>query len=170
MKNKIGLAQILTLVSVLMILAMIVAMVTPCWEYETRERIDGKMTVVEKECSISGFVWFPRDHNDLVKNYEKDTDTEFVINDEVTMPALLLLLGVALSIFALMKSKSLIGPLSAFGLGLYSIYGYLASDFIKTASCWNRNLTLSYVATGVSFVCVVLFIVTTILKKKAAKV
>lgn len=170
MKIKIGIAQILTLVSVIMILVMIAAMFTPCWQYETRERVDGKMTVVEKECSINGFVWFPKDHSGLVKNYEKENDVEFVINDEVTMPALLLVLGVALSIFALVKSKTIIGPLAALCLSAYSIYGYMASDFIKTASCWNRNLTISYIATGVSFVCVAVFIVMKVLKKKAAKV
>lgn len=170
MKNKIGLAQIFTWVSVLMIAVMIAMMFTPCWEFETRERINGKMTVVEKECSIAGFVWFPEDNDGLVKNYEKETDTEFMINDEVTMPVLLMLLGVALGIFALVKSKSLIGPLAAFGLALYSVYGYHASDFIKTASCWNRNVTVSYIATAVGLVCVVAHIVVVILKKKAAKV
>ena len=174
MKNKIGLAQVFTWVSVLMILVMIAMMFTPCWEFETRKRIDGKMTVIEKECSIAGFVWFPEDNDGLVKNYEKETDTEFVINDEVTMPVLLMVLGIALSIFALVKSKSLIGPLAAFGLALYSVYGYHASDFIKTASCWNRNVTVSYIATAVGFVCVVAYIVVHIValisKKKAAKV
>ena len=171
MKNKVGLTQIFTWVSVLMILVMIVMMFTPSWKYETKERgEDRKMVTVTKEASIAGFVWFPEDHKGLVKNYENETDTEFVINDEVTMPALLLVLGVALSIFALVKSKSLIGPLAAFGLGAYSIYGYHASDFIKTASCWNRNVTVSYIATAVGLVCIVAHIVVVILKKKAAKV
>lgn len=170
MKNKIGLAQIFTWISVLMILVMIVMLFTPSWKYETKERVDGKMTTVEKEPSIAGFVWFPSDHKGLVKEYEKASDTEFVINDEVTMPVLLMLLGVALGIFALVKSKSLIGPLSAFALGAYSIYGYHASDFIKTASCWNRNVLVSYVVAAVSLVCVVAYIVIWALKKKAAKV
>lgn len=170
MKNKIGLAQVFTWVSILMILVMIVMLFTPSWKYETKERIDGKMTTVEKEPSIAGFVWFPSEHKGLVKEYEKTTDAEFVINDEVTMPVLLMVLGVALGIFALVKSKSLIGPLAAFALGAYSIYGYHASDFIKTASCWNRNVTVSYIATAVGLVCVVAHIVVVILKKKAAKV
>ncbi len=172
MKNKIGLAQIFTWVSVLTIAVMIAMMFTPCWEFETRERINGKMTVVDKECSIAGFVWFPEDNSGLVKDYEKETDTEFMINDEVTMPVLLMVLGVALGIFALVKSKSLIGPLAAFGLALYSVYGYHASDFIKTASCWERNVTVSYIATAVGLVCVVVHVVILISKKmkKAAKV
>lgn len=171
MKNKISCAQIFTWISVLMILVMIVMMFTPSWVYETKERgEDRKMVTVTKEPSIAGFVWFPEDHKGLVKNYENSTDTEFMINNEVTMPVLVMLLGVALGIFSLVKSKSLIGPLAAFGLGVYSIYGYHISDFIKTASCWNRNVIVSYVATAVGLACVVAHILVMILRKKAAKV
>ena len=174
MKNKIGVTHIFTWLSVLMILVMIVMLFTPSWEYETKERDPEtkKMVEVTKTPSISGFVWFPKDHKDLTKQYEKDYDTKMVTNDEVTMPALLLVLGVALSVFALIKPNTLIGSLSALGLGLYSVYGYMTSAFIKTSSCWSRNLTMGYVAAGVGLVGVVFFVVMTILKKKkkAAKV
>lgn len=174
MKNKIGLAQIFSWVSVLMILVMIVMLFTPSWEYKTKEKDPetNKRVEVTKTPSISDYVWFPKDHKDLTKQYEKDYDTKMMINDEVTMPVLLMVLGIALGIFALIKSKTLIGPLSALALGAYSIYGYHASAFIKTASCWSRNVTVSYIVTALSLVLVVTCIVMWALKKikKAAKV
>lgn len=171
MKNTIGGAQIFTWVSVLMILAMIVMMFTPCWEYQTKERDPEtrKMVEVTKTPSISGFVWFPKDHTGLTKIYEKEHNTEMVINDEVTMPALLLILGVALSVFALVKDKSFIGPLAALGLGIYSAYGYTASTFLQTASGWSTRLYVSYAAAAVGFVGVVFFVIVKIRKIIAAK-
>ena len=170
MEKKIHGTQILTWVCVLMLLAMIVVTFLPSWTCEVTERIDGEKVTYTQVSSISKFSWFPKDHKDLQKQFEKSSGLELNVNDEVTMPVLLLLLGVAASAFALVNPRSIIAPAAATLLGAFSIYSYLTSAFLRTAANWNTNLIVSIAATSVSVVCVALYFVFKAVEKKAKKV
>ena len=169
MEKKIQGTQILSWVCVLMLLAMIVMTFLPYWSCEVTERVDGEKITYTQTSSISSFSWFPRDHKDLQKQLEKTTGLDLVVNDVVTMPVLLMLLGVAAGAFALAKSRSLIGPVAATLLGLYSTTTYLTDAFLRTGATWSANLAVSIAAAAVGAVCVVLYFVFKILEKKSKK-
>ncbi len=163
-------APIFTIVSLLMVVAMIAMLFVPYWQTEVKEKNEeGKKVDVVKEISISEFTWFPKDYKDLQKDYEKQFDVDFIINDEVTMPALLLVLGVTLCIFSLARINSALGSLSALGLGIFSTYSYLTSNFLKTGLTWQTNLIVSIAATAVGLISTIVFLVFFIRKLQAER-
>ena len=173
--KKFNYAPILTIVSVLMILAMLVVTFIPCWQIDVTERIDGEKVTFTKDLSISSFIWNTKEYKDLSKDVQKqinevypDANWEFVTNDEAFMPALLLVFGVCLSIFSLIKMKSLLGPLSALCLGLFSLSGYANSFFLffSAYSVWTMGYYLGIAAAAVGGICVVLWLIPYVLKKK----
>ena len=170
MEKKIHGTQILSWVCVLMLLAMIVMTFLPYWSCEVTERVDGEKITYTQVSSISEFSWFPREHEDLQELFEDNTGMELNVNDEVTMPVLLLLLGVAAAAFALVAPRSIIGPAAATLLGGFSTYTYLTSVFLGTGATWSANLAVSIAATAVGAVCVALHFVFQAIEKKAKKV
>ena len=171
--KKFNYTPILTIVSVLVILAMIAVTFIPCWTLEVTERVDGEKVTYTKELSISSFVWNAKEYKDLSKNIEDQINDlypgvnwEFITNDEVLMPAIILVFGVALSIFSLIKMKSILGPISALGLGLFSLNGYKTSVFLGTATSWLYGYYAALAASIVGGICVVLWLIPFVLKKK----
>ena len=163
-------APIFTIISLLMIVAMIAMLFVPYWQTEVTEKNDeGKKVDVVKEISISEFTWFPKDYKDLQKDYEKQFDVDFIINDEATMPAILLVLGFALCIFSLARINSALGSLSALGLGIFSAYGYWTSNFLKTGFTWQTNLIVSIAAAAVGLIGSIVFLVFFIRKLQAER-
>ena len=114
---------------------------------------------MEKEISISTFVWFPKDYKELQKDYEKQFDVEMDINAEVLMPALTLVLGVALIFFSLANLRSARASVSALGLGIFGAHGYLTSYLLGTGATWAINLSVSIAAAVVGLICTVVFLV-----------
>ena len=165
--KKFNYTPILTIISVLLILAMIAVTFIPCWQLEVTERIDGEKVTYTKDLSISSFVWNAKEYSDLSKNFSKEYDAPFIINDEATMPALLLIFGVLLCIFSLRKIKGVLGPVSALALGLFSWNGYANSLFLWTSgSVWMIGYYLGLASAIVGGICVVLWAIPVILKKK----
>lgn len=165
--KKFNYAPILTIVCVLMILSMVAVTFIPCWQLDVTERIDGEKVTVTKNLSISSFVWNAKDYRDLSKDFEKEYEAEFVTNDEVFMPAMLLVFGVVLCIFSLIKNKSVLGPLSALVLGIFSWNGYANSLFLWTSgSVWIMGYYLGLASAIIGGICIVLWAIPVILKKK----
>ena len=169
MKKKM-IAPILAGLSVLMIVVMLIPMFQPFFETTIMVKgEDGKRKKEDVVISLNEYVWFPEKYNNLPDAYEDLTGWEFVINYEVTMPALVLVLGIALSIFALVKHQSIIGPLSALGLGAYSAYGFATSAFLQMGLNWQTNWYLSLATAIVGGICVALYFLPDVLKKLAEK-
>ena len=139
MKLKLTSTRIINWISVLLILVMVVLLFTPYWTYETKEKVDGKRVTVEKTISINEYVWFPKEHKDMTKEFEdlypeppkKATEEEiakmpkFWINDLVLMPALVLLVGVVVGIISLWYPDTVFSALLALALGGLGTYSYI---------------------------------------------
>lgn len=165
MKKNI-IAPILTVLSVLMIIVMLVPMFTPFFETTVTVRNEeGKREKQDVVISLNEYVWFPEKYDKIPDAYEEFTGWEFVINYEVTMPALVLVLGVALSVVSLIKIKSVIGPLAALCLGCYSAYGFTTSALLQMGLNWQLNWYLSIAAAAVGGICLVIHLLP-LLKKK----
>lgn len=160
MKKSFRGAPIFSIISLVMIVAMIVMLFVPYWTTEVSEKNEeGKKVDVEKEISISTFVWFPRDYKELQNDYEKEFDVEMDVNAEALMPAVTLVLGVALICFSLANLRSARASVSALGLGAFGIYGYLTSYLLRSGSTWIINLSISIAAAVVGLACSVVFLV-----------
>ena len=172
MKTKITGVQISSWICALLILAMIVLLFTPYWQYTTKEKNPdtGKREEVTKTISISDYVWFPRDHKDLAKDYEKTTDLEMSVNDEVTMPIVLLLLGAIGCIYGAINAKTFVAPLATLLLGAYSGMCYASSAFLKMGignGCQTRMI-VSFAAAAVGLAGLAVYIISAVAKKKVA--
>ena len=170
-EKKIYATQILSWICALMLLAMIVMTFLPYWTCEVSERVDGERITYTQTPSLSAFSWFPKEHEDLQKDFEKATGMEINVNDEVTMPVLLLLLGAVGTGFAIFNGRSVISAAAATLLGAYSTYTYLTSVFLgwgaSLGAPWSACLAVSIAATAVGAVCVALHFVFTAKEKKA---
>ena len=170
MKKSFRGAPIFSIISLVMIVAMIVMLFVPYWTTEISVKNDeGKKVDVEKDISISTFVWFPKDYKELQKDYEKQFDVDVDINAEALMPAVTLVLGVALIFFSLLNLRSARAAVSALGLGALGIYGYMTSCLLKTGYTWTINLSVSIAATVVGLVSSVVFLVFFIRRLQAEK-
>lgn len=160
MKKSFRGAPIFSIISLVMIVAMIVMLFVPYWTTEVTVKNDeGKKVDVEKDISISAFVWFPKDYKQLQKDYEKQFDVEMDINAEVLMPAVTLVLGVALIFFSLVNLGSARASVSALGLGIFNTYGYLTSYLLRTGFTWQINLIVSIAAAVIGLACSAVFLV-----------
>lgn len=176
MEKKFHIAPILSVLCILVILAMIAVMFLPYGNTRTVTHYDEEGAhYKDVTISTNDFVWFPMDYtqiqNDYIQTYYDGYDIEFsmLINDIVTMPALLLVLGVVLCIVTLLKLDSLRGALSASALGIYSAIGYATSHFWALGINWNACLITSFIATGVGLISLVILLIPIIKKKIAEK-
>lgn len=180
MKIQLTSTKIINWISILLILVMIVLMFTPYWTYETREKNPetGKREEVVKDISINDYVWFPKDHKDLTKEFEdlypeppkglskeeKEAWPKFSVNDLVTIPVLVLLLGVVVGIISLFRSHKPYSALLALLLGGFSTYSY-----ITRPEFWLGNpvphIIVSAITAAVGLVGVVWFFAKKFLKK-----
>lgn len=161
MKIELTSTRIINWISVLMILVMIVMLFTPFWSYETKEKNPetGKRETVVKEISISEYVWFPREHKDMTKEFKalypeipkKATEEEiakipqFWVNDLVLMPALVLLLGVVIGAISLWYPNVPFSCLLALVLGGLGVYGY-----ITRPEFWLGNPVPHIIVSGIT--------------------
>ena len=172
--NKLSVTRIANWISLLLILAMIAVTFLPCWTYQTKEKveIDGKKqnVTVTKEVSISEYTWFLKDHKDLTKEFEDlyEDEEDFFVNDMITAPALLMVLGVALGILSLWYQALPAGTALALLLSIVTAIGYNVSPEYGLGSCMQTVTLVSYVALGISAVGMALSVLE-ILNKKAAK-
>ncbi len=195
MKIELNSTRIMNWICVLLILVMVAMLFTPYWQYTTKEKNPetGKREEVTKVLSINDYVWFPREHKEMTKEFEaiydqinkdngitnKEDKIEFWINDMVLMPALVLMLGVVLGIVSLWYSHVPFSSLLALILGGFGIYGYVACpeygficplpEFVETAVVGNPliHIIISGITAAVGLAGVVWFIIKTVQAKKA---
>lgn len=168
MKKSI-LAPIFTILSLLMILAMIAVLFLPYFNTTINVKDEnGKRQKAETQISINDFVWFPREYKDLQKTFEEQYDIEFddYINAEVTMPAVTLVLGAVLIVFSLLKIRGIRGCLSAMCLGFYGYLAYSTSWFWCVGINWVTNMYICLAAGIVGAVGVAYHLLTYVLSKK----
>ena len=170
--KKLSFTRIANWISLLLVLAMIAVTFLPCWPYETKEKIDGERVTVTKEVSISEYVWFPREHKDLTDEFEDlyEDDEDFFINDMITVPALLVVLGIALGILSLWHQALPVASALAAVLGIATSIGYNVRPEYALGSCMNTVTLVSYIAAGVGLLLLAGSIVELVLPKtKKAK-
>lgn len=180
MKIQLTSTRIANWIALLLILAMIVLLFTPYWTYETKEKNPetGKRETVTKEISISEYVWFPKEHRDMTKEFKalypeipkKATEEEiakipqFWINDLVLMPALVLLLGLVIGAISLWYSDVPFSSLLALALGGLGAYSY-----ITRPEFWLGNpmphIVVSFITAGVGLIGLVWFFARKLIKK-----
>ncbi len=174
MKIQFNSTKIINVISVLMILVMAALLFMPYWQYESTERIDGEKVTVSHEISINDYVWFPKEHKGMTKVFEGlyENKKDYFINDLVTAPALVLVVGVLLGLFSLTYSKLPLSALLALILGVVNANGYMTRPEMQLGSACNLHLTISVITAAIGAVGVVWFIVSMFLKahsKKKAK-
>ncbi len=194
MKIELTGTRIINWICMLLILVMIAMLFTPYWTYTTKEKNEetGKREDVVKEISINDYVWFPKEHKNMTKEFDaiydkinkdngvtkKEDKVEFWINDMVLMPALVLVIGLVIGMISLWYSKVPFTSLLALflgGLGVYSYincpeYGYICPlpEFVEEVVIGNPmlHIVISAVTAAVGLVGVVWYIVKTALNKK----
>lgn len=176
MKIQLTSTRIINWISFLLILVMIVLMFIPYWTYDTKEKNPetGKREEVTKVISINEYVWFPREHKDMTKefkalypetkNEEEDKEFGFWINDFVMMPALVLAVGLIVGMISLWYSDVPFSALLALFLGGLGTYSY-----ITRPEFWLGNpvphIVVSAITAAVGLVGVVWFFAKKFLKK-----
>lgn len=171
MKAKLSITRIANWVCLLLIAAMIAVTFLPCWTYDTEERveIDGKKekVTVTKNVSISEYVWFPREHQDLGEIFEDlyEDSEDFFINDMITAPAVLLVLGIALGILSLWHQGLPVASALALLLSGWTAISYNVRPEYALGTSFGTVTLVSYIACGVSAVLLVLSVLELVLPK-----
>lgn len=146
MKNKAKQIKVCNIVCALLILALLVCQVMPFWSIE------------DHTSSIQGYVWFPSDHNALTNHFSAEVSADYVINDIILMPIVVLAAGVLGVFFCFSKSDRVWTALFPLLCGLFGVYGYLAKPVFQMGSLWQLHLVLCIAMTAAAVVSLVLYI------------
>ena len=180
MKIELTTTRVINWICVFMIVVMVAMLFTPYWQYETTEKNEeGKRVDVVKTISISEYVWMPREHRDLTKEFEdlypdppkglskeeKEAWPEFWINDLVLMPALLLVAGLILGAISLGYSNTPFSALLALFFGAFSVYSYLTEPEFKLGNP-TIHIILGAITAAIGLGGIVWFIVKAVMDKK----
>lgn len=163
--------KIINWICVLLILVMVVLLFTPYWTYTAKEKNPdtGKREDVVKEISINDYVWFPGNHKNMTKEFQKlyEEKSDFWINDLVLAPVLVLLLGTVVGVISLWYANIPLSAILALVLGGLSTHSYLTRPEFGLGNP-TVHIIISAITGVVGLVGVVWFIVKQILKRKKA--
>lgn len=124
----------LNIVSSVIMLVLVVMLFTPYWHYG-----DGQSN------SINGYVWMPTECRDLETYFEESLGEPVDLNRFISVPILLLVLGVGGIALNILKSYSAWTCLLSIPYGLIGIFGFLCDDALRLGSIWPLHLVL-YIA------------------------
>ena len=96
----------------------------------------------ETSVSIQGYIWFPSDHNDLVKYFEEATGTDHDINSILLPPILTLVLGAVGAVLCLIKADQIWTPAFPIVCGAVGAWGYLTKAVFKLGVNWPLHLVV----------------------------
>ena len=168
-KRKIS-RRIVNCICILLVFVMVGLLFTPYWQYETTEKIDGKKVPVTKEVSINGYVWIPKNHADLTKQFKAAAENpkDYKTGDMVAAPVFVLLFGVVLGIVSLFVTKLPLSAVLTLVLGGMNAYSFLKVPEMQSGMNRDLQLTFSVIAAAVGLVALVWFVIDLIIgvKKK----
>lgn len=123
----------LNILCAVLALALLILQFTPFWHFEGED---------EQSSSIQSYVWFPDSHKELDGYLSDEIGANYTINDVVTMPALVLVLGAVGIVLCLVKSDKWPVSLLPAACGAVGVWGYLTGAAFRLGSGWGLHLAL----------------------------
>ena len=131
-KNLTQRTKLVHYVCAALLLVLLVMQFTPFWHYgEAGETV-----------SISGYIWFPSDHNDLTSYLQQMVGSDFTIDTILVPCILMLLLSAAGAVLCVIKPGEWLASLLAVACGLSGVIGFLTCPALRLGSAWAMQLLL----------------------------
>lgn len=115
---------------ILFLLAGFVLQMLPYWQ-------------VSQPVSISGYVWFPRDHEDLTIHFQQTVQADFDVQSLVLYSLLQVLVPIGAVILAASRQESLWLALGAGLTGISGIWSLATKAVLRSGTFWVALLALS---------------------------
>ncbi|MBQ3222380.1 MAG: hypothetical protein IJB41_02070 [Clostridia bacterium] len=117
------------------LLVMLVLQFVPYWNFATEAG--------DASCSINGYVWFPRQHEDLTAYLQSQLGADFTVDRVYAIPAIQLITGALGIAFALLKPALPVGEICACACGVAGLWGYLTNPALRLGGGWALHLLVS---------------------------
>lgn len=127
--KKAGSASMFNLICALLMAALLVCQFLPFW------------TVEEETVSISAYVWFPSNHNNVTKMLEAEFEG-YSINNLIAGPVLVLVLGAAGLVLCVLKREYALTALMPAACGAAGLWGYLSKPYFRLGEHWMLHVAL----------------------------
>ena len=129
MKKSISIiADVLTWVVLVALLAAAVLQVTPYWQYEALDIIT--LETSDATASIQGYVWCNFNHLDLEDIFSSTIGRGYRINDYILFPILAFIPAVAGAVLCVLKRKSWLSGALAVISGVGGILTFTANELV----------------------------------------
>lgn len=126
LKNK---TVLMNLLCALLMFVLLVMQFVPYWHYADENG----------SCSISGYVWFPTDHDEL-ETWLSDQIAGYDLNGFVGAALLVFITGVLGMAFSLLKMHSGWPAVLTVACGASATLAYLCNDALRLGSGWLLHL------------------------------
>ena len=180
MKNVI---RILGVVLVLLVLAQLVVMFLPYFDFADMVKPDRKGNIPESEFSLQEYCWM--DTEDMGKNFFKKLIDDYNVNDHAVSLVLTFVIGCVVVLLNIMNFANSFNKFVTFRAGLIrvlahaisafwcyiAINAYLTSGVLQFGDqqLYMISLTLIYVATGFAALRLIVDVVTSIVSSNKAR-
>lgn len=104
----------------------------------------------EETVSINSYVWMPSEQKGLESYFADALGEKPDINEVVTAPVFLLLLGVLGAPLCIIMGQSTFGSLLGIPFGIVGIWGYATCPVLQLGALWELHLALCIAALALS--------------------
>lgn len=140
MKTKTTPMILCNVICAVLMLALLLFQALPFWDIGTQQ------------ISIQQYIGFPADYPELTSYFQAQLNPDFMVNDVVLMPIIVLVIGLLGAVFCIWKCKKCWVFLFPMICGIAGMWGYLTNPAFQMGAMWQLHLVLSILMTLLSIV------------------
>ena len=136
--------KLISYISVILLAVLLVLQFMPYWQYPTtvKNKETGDKEEVMVSASMQSYVWLVDENKDLSKIIQTELENkDFVVDDIIGFPIIILVLGVLGIVFLLIKSDNFAFTLLPLAAGIIGIACLLTIPALKISSADAANHT-----------------------------
>ena len=128
-RNSINMTKIINITCALLMLAMLVCQFVPYWN------------VAGSQASISGYVWFPDDHNDFTEYFRTNLGNDTFYSGSIAGINVLTIVACALGFYFNLRNADDVWPPAVSVLcGAIGLFSYIAYPAYRMGSMWPLHV------------------------------